>query len=73
LIDEYITKLEESVEKYADTFFTTLTKSNESLLLKFDEILTMDEVNKHGILLVIHFFFAKKVALKRKCCLIFCF
>ena len=34
--------------KYSDNFFTTLTKSNESLLLKFDEILTMDEVNKHG-------------------------
>jgi hypothetical protein len=39
-----------SIQKNADKYLRELTRRNEQLLLKFDDILCVDDAKKHGIL-----------------------
>ena len=48
-ISEYVAAYKACLYKRSDVFQNDLAMINESLLLKFDDILTVDEVNKHGI------------------------
>jgi len=49
-INDYSKSLLNAINKNADNFFKDLAKTNETLLIKFDDILTEDEILKHGIL-----------------------
>ena len=47
-LNTFINDLKTSLEKHADSYFRDLARTNESLLIKFDDILTEDEILKHG-------------------------
>jgi hypothetical protein len=38
-----------SIQKNADKYLRELTRRNEQLLLKFDDILCVDDAKKHGM------------------------
>jgi hypothetical protein len=46
-IRTFATEFRKFVVKYAESFLSELVAKNEFLLLKFDDVLTVDEVNKH--------------------------
>ena len=47
-INTFINDLKTAIENHAENYFRDLAKSNESLLIKFDDILTEDDILKHG-------------------------
>ena len=47
-INEFVLELKNSIEKNADQYLKDLSKSNEHLMIKFDDILTVDDVDKNG-------------------------
>lgn len=49
-IESYMNTLRDVNKQYAENYFNHLIKSTETLLLKFDEILTVDDVHKHEML-----------------------
>jgi len=48
-INQYLIDLRSIIKKNADLFYKQLTKTNEFLLLKLDDILCVDDVGKHGM------------------------
>jgi len=46
--NKYIAELNFIIKKEAENFLKELSKSNEFLLLSFDNILCVDDVKKHG-------------------------
>ena len=47
-INEFIAELKKTLQKQADNYVNELSKSNEQLLIRFDDILTVDDVTKNG-------------------------
>ena len=47
-----------SMQKNSDKFLKDLTKKHEQLLLKFDDILCVDDVKRHGEYKVFSIFFS---------------
>ena len=47
-INDFSKNLLSTINKNADNFFKDLARTNETLLIKFDDILTEDEILKHG-------------------------
>lgn len=47
-INQYLIDLRSIIKKNADSFYKQLSKTNEFLLLKLDDILCVDDVIKHG-------------------------
>lgn len=47
-INQYLVDLRSIIKKNADQFYKQLSKSNEFLLIKLDDILCVDDVGKHG-------------------------
>jgi hypothetical protein len=47
-ITQYLVDLRSIIKKNTDSFHKQLTKTNETLLLKMDDILCVDDINKHG-------------------------
>jgi hypothetical protein len=47
-MNTFLIDLKAALENHAENYFRDLAKSNETLLIKFDDILTEDEILKHG-------------------------
>ena len=47
-IEQYINELRSTIRNNAETYHKQLSKTNENLLIKLDDILCVDEVTKHG-------------------------
>lgn len=47
-INDFINQFKRTIRTNSDSFLKDLAKTNEFLLLKFDDILCVDDVNKHG-------------------------
>ncbi len=45
---QFLSNFKEVIKEYAKVFQESLIKHHEHLLLKFDDILTIDDVHKHG-------------------------
>lgn len=49
-MNQFINDLKNTINKNAENYFKDLAKSNEFLLIKFDDILTEDDIVKHEII-----------------------
>lgn len=51
-IKEFTGELNTKIKQNSENFLKELSKANEGLLIKFDDVLCVDDVHKHGINLI---------------------
>ena len=47
-IDQYLVDTRMTIKKMAEMFHKEMSRINESMLIKLDDIICVDDVNKHG-------------------------